>query len=80
MSGSMDVVMSTVKLSPETIKELTANAVYGARILEALRLKVVERFDGLQRVKIADVLTLVENEIEAYNEASVAEHWTKPSE
>lgn len=75
--SAMDVVMSTVDLDEETIDQLVANSAYGAKILETVRTKLVERFDGLSRIRIEDVLSVVENEIDAYHQGALRSTWLR---
>lgn len=76
--SAMDVVMGTVDLPEEMIDKLTANSAYGARVLENVRTAVVERFGGMSRVKLEDVLAVLDQHLDSYREGATREAWLKP--
>jgi hypothetical protein len=74
------IVIGHVGPSEEMIAELIEQAAYGARVLTAMRERLAEAIEERSRVQAADVLAVVDREIEAYEAGATREAWVKGSQ
>jgi hypothetical protein len=75
--GTMDLIMGTVELPEATITELTKNSEYAARVLRTLRDRMETAHGEKNRVSVADVFTVINAEIDAFEAGANPDTWRK---
>jgi hypothetical protein len=78
--SAANIALSSVELDDRTIAELCRQSAYGARVLTALRDLLEEETRGRSRISVAEVLTIVNNEVRIHERNATREAWVRSAD
>jgi hypothetical protein len=75
--SAANIALSSVELDDRTIAELCRQSAYGARVLTALRERLVDAMADRSRISVSEVLAIVDAAITDHERGATRETWVR---